>query len=79
MYKEQELHFTAASATQRIARERNKKGESPTSKGTKERALGRMNSRNKASILNRGRKSDSGIIKTIITDHFKMLVRDMND
>ncbi len=38
-----------------------------------------MNRRDKASILNRGRKSDSGIIKTIITDHFKMLVRDMND
>lgn len=69
----------AASAAQGIARERNKKRESPTSKGTKERTLGRMNSGDKVSILDRGRKGDSGMIKTIITDHFKMLVRDMND
>ena len=39
----------------------------------------RMNSRNKASVLNRRRKSNSRIINTVVTDHFEMLIRDMNN
>ena len=49
------------------------------SKGTKESMFGRMKSRNKASVLNRRRKSNRRIINTIVTDHFEMLIGDMND
>ena len=49
------------------------------SKGTKENMFRRMNRRNKASVLNRRRKSNSRIINTVVTDHFEMLIGDMND
>ena len=48
-------------------------------KGTKESVFRRMNSRNKASVLNRRRKSNSRIINTVVTDHFEMLIGDMNN
>ena len=73
------MEDTAAGTAKRIGRERNKKRKSPAGKGTKKRALGRMNGGDKVSILNRGRKSNGGIIKTIVTDHFKVLIRDVNN
>ena len=39
----------------------------------------RMDSRNKASVLNSRRKSDRGIIDAIVANHFEMLVRDMDN
>ena len=49
------------------------------SKGTKESMFRRMNSRNKVSVLNRRRKRNSRIINTVVTDHFEMLIGDMNN
>ena len=40
---------------------------------------GRMDSGNKTSVLNSGRKSNSRIINTVVADHFEMLIRDMNN
>ena len=39
----------------------------------------RMDSRNKASVLNSRRKSDRGIIDAIVANHFEMLIRDMDN
>ena len=68
-----------ARTTERIRGEGDKKGESPTSEGTKKSVFGRVDSRNKASVLNSRRKSDRGIIDAIVANHFKMLVRDMDN
>lgn len=68
-----------ARTTERIRGEGDKKGESPTSEGTKKSAFGREDSRKKASILNSRRKSDGGIIDAIVANHFEMLVRDMDN
>ena len=68
-----------ARTTKRIRREGDKKGESPTSEGTKKSVFGRVNGRDKASVLNSRRKSDRGIIDAIVANHFKMLVRDMDN
>ena len=57
--------------------ERSKNRESPTGKGAKKRTLRRMDSRNKASVLNRSGKCNCGVIDTVVTDHFEMFVRDM--
>ena len=59
--------------------ERSKNRESPTCKGAKKRTLRRMDSRNKASVLNRSGKCNCGVIETVVTDHFEMLVRDMDN
>ena len=63
----------------RIRGEGDKKGESPTREGTKKRVFGRVDSRNKASVLNSRRKSDRGIIDAIVANHFEMLVGDMDN
>lgn len=68
-----------ARTTERIRGEGDKKGESPTSEGTKKSVFGRVDSRKKASILNSRRKSDGGIIDAIVANHFEMLVRDMDN
>lgn len=68
-----------ARTTERIRGEGDKKGESPTREGTKKRVFGRVDSRNKASVLNSRRKSGRGIIDAIVADHFEMLVRDMDN
>ena len=39
----------------------------------------RMDSRNKASVLNSRRKSERGIIDAIVANHFEMLVGDMDN
>ena len=59
--------------------ERSENRESPTGKGAKKRTLRRMDSRNKASVLNRNGKCNCGVIDTVVTDHFEMLVRDMDN
>ena len=68
-----------ARTTERIRGERDKKGESPTSEGTKKSVFGRVDSGNKASVLNSRRKSDRGIIDAIVANHFEMLVGDMDN
>ena len=68
-----------ARTTERIRGEGDKKGESPTREGTKKRVFGRVDSRNKASVLNSRRKSDRGIIDAIVANHFEMLVGDMDN
>ena len=69
----------ATGTTERIGRKRSKKGESPTSKRAKKRTLRRMNGRDKASVLNRSGKCNCGVIDTVVTDHFEMFVRDMDN
>ena len=39
----------------------------------------RMDSRNKASDLNSRRKRNRRIIDAVVTDHFKVLIRDMDN
>ena len=68
-----------ARTTKRIRGEGDKKGESPTSERTKKRVFGRVDSRNKTSVLNSRRKSDRGIIDAIVENHFEMLVGDMDN
>ena len=68
-----------ARTTERIRGERGKKGESPTSEGTKKSVFGRVDSRDKASVLNSRRKSDGGMIEAIVANHFEMLVGDMDN
>lgn len=68
-----------ARTTERIRGEGDKKGESPTSERTKKRVFGRVDSRNKTSVLNSRRKSDRGIIDAIVANHFEMLVGDMDN
>ena len=58
---------------------RGKNRESPTGKGTKKRTLRRMDSGNKASVLNRGRKGNRRIIDAVVANHFDVLIRDMDD
>ena len=41
--------------------------------------LGRMDRRNKASILNRRGKCNCGVIDAVVTDHFEMFVGDMDN
>ena len=79
MFKEYELQSVTARTTKRIRVEGDKKGESPTREGTKKSVFGRVDSRNKASVLNSRRKSDRGIIDAIVANHFEMLVRDMDN
>lgn len=59
--------------------ERSENRESPTGKREKKRTLRRMDSRNKASVLNRSGKCNCGVIDTVVTDHFEMFVRDMDN
>ena len=59
--------------------ERSENRESPTGKGAKKRTLRRKDSRNKASVLNRSGKCNCGVIDTVVTDHFEMFVRDMDN
>ena len=59
--------------------ERSENRESPTGKGVKKRTLRRMDSRNKASVLNRSGKCNCGVIDAVVTDHFEMFVRDMDN
>ena len=59
--------------------ERSENRESPTGKGAKKRTHRRMDSRNKASVLNRSGKCNCGVINTVVTDHFEMFVRDMDN
>lgn len=68
-----------ARTTERIRGEGDKKGESPTREGTKKRVFGRVDSGNKASVLNSRRKSDRGIVDAIVANHFEMLVGDMDN
>ncbi len=68
-----------ARTTERIRGEGDKKGESPTSERTKKRVFGRVDSGNKASVLNSRRKSDRGIVDAIVANHFEMLVGDMDN
>ena len=58
---------------------RGKNRESPTGKGAKKRTLRRMDSRNKESVLNRSGKCNCGVIDTVVTDHFEMFVRDVDN
>lgn len=58
---------------------RGKNRESPTGKGAKKRTLRRMDSRNKASVLNRRGKCNCGVIDAVITDHFEMFIGDMDN
>lgn len=55
VFKEQEIHMGAAGTTKRIIRKRSEKRKPPTRKRVKKRAFRRMDSRDKASILNRRR------------------------
>lgn len=41
--------------------------------------FGRMNSGNQFGTENRIRKGNGGIVEAIVTNHFEMLVRDMNN
>ena len=41
--------------------------------------FGRMDSGNKASVLNSRRKSNGRIINTVVSDHFEMLIGDMDN
>ena len=59
--------------------ERSENRESPMGKGAKKRTLRRMDSKNKASVLNRSGKCNCGVIDTVVTDHFEMFVRDMDN
>ena len=68
-----------ARTTERIRGEGDRRGESPTRGGTKKSVFGRVDSRNMASVLNSGRKSDRGIIDAIVANHFEMLARDMDN
>ena len=68
-----------ARTTERIRGEGGKKGESPASEGTKKSVFGRVDSRDKASVLNSRRKSDGGMIEAIVANHFEMLVGDMDN
>ena len=79
VFEKKEVHFAAAGTSKRINRERDKKGEPPTGKRAKKRAFGGMNSRDEFGIKNGGRKSNRRIINAVITDHFEMLIRDMNN
>ena len=56
-----------------------KNRESPTGKRAKKRTLRRMDSGNKASILNSRRKRNRRIIDTVVTNHFEMFVGDMDN
>lgn len=59
--------------------ERSENRESPTGKGAKKRTLRRMDSGNKASVLNSGRKGNRRIIDAVVANHFEVLIRDMDD
>ena len=74
MFEEKEIHLAAARAAKRINRERGKKRESPTGKGTKKRTHGRMNSMDKSSVENGRGKCDRRIINPVVTNHFEVLV-----
>ena len=78
-FEKKEFHFAATRAAERIDGERCKKRESPTGKRAKKRAFGGMNSRNEFGMKNRGRKSNRRVINAVVTDHFEMLIRDMNN
>lgn len=73
------MHNRAAGAAERVRRKGSKNREAPTGKRTEKRSFRGMNSRNKTGITNKIRMRNRRMIDAIVTNHFKVLVGNMDN
>ena len=73
------MHDRATEATEGVRRKGSKNGDAPTGKRAEKGTFSRMNSRNEMSIANEIRTRNRRMIDAVVANHFKVLVRDMDN